>query len=422
MRTLCERGSKIPVGVVNEGRTGKRYPESKVGGTLELSKRARRIASQPMFRILLEAEKFERAGAKVIHLEIGDTRGFTNDRLIELLQAECKSPFLGYSPSAGETELRQAIADVFSQEKGVQFDVDCVAISSANALISQVLTVVCDEGDGILIPDPGFPTYRLAADFIGAHAIYYELCEEHRWNPSVSSVIEQFSKTPRIKAIVINTPSNPLGVVLDASCIDEIARNAAERGIACVFDETYKNLIYGDDPRRPAHRENNIYIYSFSKDTAAPGLRMGCVVAPAEVIGKITDFNSMFFSCHPGILQRTVRRYIERGHFFYEHIRNVVRARIEIVDSILKQCPLISYVVPNSALYIYLNIGRLGVDAEQFAANLLQECHLCVCPGNGFGPSGHRYIRLTVSGDENELYTGCRILIDYVKEKFGESA
>lgn len=164
------------------------------------------------------------------------------------------------------------------------------------------------------------------------------------------------------------------------------------------------------------HFDNNVYIHSFSKETAAPGLRMGCLVGSEPVAAKIIDYNSMFFSCHPALIQKALNSYLGSGDFFYEVLREQMPRRIKLADDILNKSQHISYVLPNAAFYMYIRISRLGVDADSFARGLLRAHGVCVCPGTGFGPTGRDYIRITLSGDEHEIYQGCETLIRYVEE------
>jgi len=380
---------------------------------LSLSGRAGRILPQPMFHIMAEAQRLERQGRRVLHLEIGDTTGFRNDDLIACLQEATAAPALGYAPALGLHELRSAIAENYSREKRTVVTADMVAVSSANALISQTLAVLTDPGDTVLVPDPGFPTYGLSARYLELNVRHYRLRQDAGWNPSLSEIVRMMDDQPKVRAIIINSPSNPLGTVMDPHIIEGIAEYAAERGIACIIDETYKDLVYDTASRPARHRANNIYLYSFSKDAAAPGLRMGCVVGPRAVIEKIGDYSSMFFSCSPPLFQKTILSYIQRQSPYAATIRHEMTERIAAVDAILSAAPALSYVLPKAAFYVYVNISSLGADADEFAHTLLNEAGVCVCPGTAFGPAGRTYVRLSLAGKREDVEEGCRKLAEF---------
>jgi aspartate/methionine/tyrosine aminotransferase len=378
-----------------------------------LSSRSASITPQPMFRILAEAAVVERAGQRVVHLEIGDTTGYRNDAIVELLRQESLEPPLGYAPSAGLHELRVAFAELYSREKGVAFAEDAVVIAPANALVTQLLAVLCDPGDAVLVPDPGFPTYRLACRFNGLRAVPYPLGEAAAWNPDVDAFLAAL-ETREIAAAILNVPSNPLGTVMDAAVARALVDALRERNVPCILDETYKNLVYdGTQPALP-HGENLFYLYSLSKDAAAPGLRIGCAVGAPHVIGKVADYNSLLLSCLPPLLQRVAARYLTGGRDFAATLRAEIPARIDAVDEILRSQPLLTYVRPNAAFYVFLNVSASGRDADAFANELLHTRGVCVCPGTAFGERGSEYVRVTLAGPEDELYAGCEQLAAFV--------
>jgi aspartate/methionine/tyrosine aminotransferase len=381
-----------------------------------LSSRAKAVQPQPMFRILDEAKRVEAMGQKVIHLEIGDTVGFSNEKILDLLRRHVAEPDIRYCPSAGIPELRQVLAETYSHEKGAHFSPSSVVVAPANALITEVLAVCSDEGDSVLIPDPGFPTYALASLFLGLSAERYVLLSGRGWNPDPDEVEERMAD-PRVRVLMLNIPSNPLGVAMDRGIAERLVEAAKARGIVCVLDETYKNLTYAEDIGRPRHQENMVYLYSFSKDAAIPGFRLGCLVGPDSIASKVADFNSMFFSCMPALLQHVLVDYLRQGGDFHIRMRAEMPSRIHDVVELLQTAPALRFEVPNAAFYIFLDIGASGMDGESFATRLLHESGVCVCPGNAFGPGSQQHVRVTLSGDRQELVDGVRLLVDFFNER-----
>lgn len=367
-----------------------------------------------MFDILAEAGEIERSGRRIIHMEIGDTGGLRNEKLIAALQNETRAAHLGYSPSAGIPGLRSYIAQQYTKEKGCEFSAEQVIISPANALISQIFTILTDPGEAILLPDPGFPTYQLSANFTQANIVYYKLHESRGWNPDAEEVVGLMRRKPTPRLIVINTPSNPLGVIHDRAALERIIHAARDLGVMIMLDETYKNLMYDPTKRHIGHIDGVIYLYSFSKDAAAPGLRLGCAVADKTITAKLSDMNSLTFSCSPSGLQHALLAYLENGGDFHKEICQEISRRIKIVDGILGGARGISYTVPDAAFYFYINISELDPDADTFARRLLHEEGVCVCPGTGFGPTGRRHVRLSIAMDEADMLEGCRTLVKFI--------
>lgn len=383
-----------------------------------LSQRSRVFRPQPMFEILSAAQELEQNGQSVIHLEIGDTKGFVNPHIVRELRAVTENPQLGYVASGGTPALRQAFARQYSAEKGVAFTERNVVVAPANALISQYLGVTCDPGDAVLIPDPGFPTYFLGAEFNGLRVITYPLDPADGWNPDPDGIEELVRQNPGIRCILVNSPSNPLGTVMSPDRLEALLDLADRHGLHCLFDETYKNLVFDGDTPAPRHRPGVTYLYSLSKDAAAPGLRVGCAVSEdTELIGKLVDYSSLFFSCGPGLMQEAALAYVSRDDSteFARGIREEIATRVETADKILAETEGLSYVRPSAAFYLFLDISSTGLTSRDFAYRLLREQQVCVCPGDSFGQQGAGCVRVTLAGDPAELEEGLRRLAAFVR-------
>lgn len=367
-----------------------------------------------MFRIRAEAQDLERAGRVIVHLEIGDTSAFTNPELRRLLQEEAPvMTSLGYSPSAGEPALRDALAREYARECGVDFGGENVVVTPANAAVSQLLNVLCDEGDHVLLPDPGFSTYQLAAHLNGLEPVFFSLREETQFRLDLEMIRSCLANDRRIGALIIDNPSNPLGLHHGFETMDGLATMCAEIGIPFIVDETYRNLVHAGRFARVPHHATSFYVYSLSKDAAAPALRIGCVVGDPAVIAKIADYNSLFYSCLPKPLQLAAAAYIDGGHLQANVLQQAIAQRIETASAILRRSSWISFVKPTAAIYLYINVSRTGLTGDAFASRLLAEMGVCVCPGTGFGPSGTDYVRVCLSGNEAELYPACEAFVRF---------
>lgn len=385
-----------------------------------LSQRSQAFQPQPMFEILAAAQDLEAQGHPVLHLEIGDTKGFTNPHIVSRLQELSQNPSLGYIASGGMPEIRGAFARQYTQEKGVTFGADNVVVAPANALISQYLGVTCDPGNAVLLPDPGFPTYFLAARYNGLRIVTYPLDPETGWNPDPAQVERLISEDPGIRAMIVNSPSNPLGTVMDPERLDALLDIAERNGLHCLLDETYKNLVFAGDLEPLPHRSSTTYLYSLSKDAAAPGLRVGCAVSQdTRLIAKLVDYSSLFFSCGPGLMQQVAASYISRPDAlaFAREIRTETSSRVALVEKILGDVDGLSYIRPSATFFVFLNISCTGLDSRAFAYELLRERHVCVCPGDSFGQQGEGHVRVTLTGDRQELEEGMRRLADFVRAR-----
>ena len=386
-----------------------------------LSKRSIKINGQPMFEILSIAKELEAKGKKIIHLEIGDSSPYGNDRIKELIAKNLKvENSLGYSPSEGEPLLRTAFANHYSILCKEKIDSQNVVVTPANAAISQLVNVLSDEGEAILFPDPGFPTYTLAATYHSIKPIFYGLEEANGFQINPDEIYSIIESHKEIRAIFLNNPSNPLGIFQQVSRLNEIISFCNKRGISVIIDDTYRNLIYEDNYPRVNHLPNIFYIYSLSKDIASPGMRIGAVIGDKQVIKKISDLNSLLYSCLPKFIQLAAAEYLNEDHRAYRaKLRGDLQKRITKVCEILNGSIGLTYVKPNSGIYFFLNVTATSFDGSAFALILLNEAGVSVCPGISFGRHGKNYIRICISGNEDELYEACtRIATLFNKHRF----
>ena len=386
--------------------------------TAALSHRSKDILGQPMFRILALANEIESAGNKVFRLEIGDTSLNADPHLLEELnQIQFAPKSLAYSPSLGEMELRQAFADKHNSLKGTEIGLENVAVTPANAAISQLMILLADPGDIVVLPDPCFATYRLAARFAQLNVIDAPLEGKSGYQFDTQELRKLFSVEARIKLMIIDSPSNPLGIAHGESEIQDLAAICLEFGVSLVVDETYRNLVYDESRRNTYDAQGVTWIYSLSKDAGAPGLRIGSVVGQPSVISKLGEFNSMFFSCLPKHIQLSAAKFLSSGKDSIEEIKSRYQGRLERATTLLSETKVLVPVVPNSSIYCFVDIGATGLSGEEFATQLLVSENVAVCPGLGFGPSGTSYIRISVSGGEEDLFEGLERIIRFAGSK-----
>ena len=365
-----------------------------------------KIQPQPMFEILQVVQNFEREGKDVVHLEIGDTTGFTNDSLKSYISnASIDVPF-SYSPSAGELELRTIAAKLFSEDINSEVGVHQVGVAPANAIIIESLASVTSEGDVVLIPDPGFPTYELAAIFLGLNVVKYGVFENGVPIIEPISTIKEKLRGRKPAALVINNPSNPLGHVFPWSEFADLMDFALNSDSTIILDETYLHLTFGTATVGPCISDSLqlIRLRSLSKEHAAPGLRIGYYMASPENVQTMSNFSSMVFSCLPSFIQIGAARYLSspESKQFTKNINNELRQRFDQFNEISNQFGFPQKYLPNSGFY-----GFIGVhEGDRVFKFLLEDFGVAVCPGSAFGSRGSNAIRVSLAGDRDDVNTG----------------
>lgn len=347
-----------------------------------------RIKPQPMFDVLSMARKREMQGHYVARMEIGDTPGFRNDSIHDLVTKFASSPYR-YSPSRGENVLINKVIETqwptYSEEN--------IVIGPANFLITAALASKTSQGDYVLLPDPGFPSYKLATDFLGLKVIYYPVYNQGRAIfPNLLPFLQDQSKHPKV--IVVNNPSNPLGVAFDRGEVAKNLESLVELGIEIIFDETYVNLVYDDtsviDNNLPGTR-----LRSFSKEHCAPGLRIGYAAADSKVATTMGDLMSLSISCVPQFIQFAVAEYLgsEESVNFTKNLKQEMANRLRFLRENIPTGML--QISPNAAFYALVDAGDRGGDA---AFSFMLERNVSTCPGIKFGYNSRNSIRVSLAG------------------------
>lgn len=347
-----------------------------------------RINPQPMFDVLTMARQRESQGNYVARMEIGDTPGFRNEYIHELVTKYSSSPYR-YSPSRGEDVLISKVIET----QWPTYANEQVVVGPANFLITAALSTRTSPGDYVLLPDPGFASYKLAADFLGLQILYYPVYVNGAPNfPDIEPIINNFRTRP--KAIVVNNPSNPLGIAFNGNQILESLRNLPDLGIQIIFDETYVNLVYDETDVNVA-LPLSIRLRSFSKEHCAPGLRIGYAVADRQDAATMADLMSLSISCVPQFLQLAVAEYLgsSEAHNFTTNLRSVMGNRLELVADKLPDGILGT--TPNAAFYSMVDMGERGGD-EGFKFLLNQ--NVSTCPGSKFGLNSANTVRISLAG------------------------
>jgi aspartate/methionine/tyrosine aminotransferase len=367
-----------------------------------------RINPQPMFDVLSMARRREEKGNYVARMEIGDTPGFRNDYLHSLISKYATSPFR-YSPSQGEKLLLNKVIET----QWPNYSENQIVIGPANFLITAALASKTTQGDYVLLPDPGFATYKLAADFLGLNIVYYPVYSQGKAEfPDLSSLVKGMDVRP--KAVIVNNPSNPLGIAFNSSVVSNSLRNFPDLGINIVFDETYVNLVYDNtevlEETLPATR-----IRSFSKEHCAPGVRIGYAASDTKSATVMSNLMSLSISCVPQFLQFAVADYLgttESEKFTFK-LRNEMQRRLNLLH---KEVPRKSIdTIPNSAFYALLGTGNKSGD---LAFEFLLDRNVSTCPGSKFGSNSLNTVRVSLAGHLETFESDVSMLSSGLNEWF----
>src|SRR5579871_3150922 len=221
--------------------------ERAVQHELQLASRMSRLGTETAFEVLNKAKALERQGRSIIHLEIGEPDFDTPKNVVEAGVDALRKGWTHYGPSAGLPELRQAIAEYVSRTRGVKVSTDeVVVVPGGKPIIFFTILSLIDEGDEVIYPNPGFPIYESMINYVGGRAVPIQLREERDFGFDVNELASLINDRTRL--IILNSPQNPTGGVLDRRDIEQIAEAIGDRNIMVLSDEIYSRLLFEGEP------------------------------------------------------------------------------------------------------------------------------------------------------------------------------
>ena len=376
------------------------------------SKLSKDIAPFYVLEVLERAREIEATGVEVIHFEVGETDFGSPAAACEEAIAAINEGDTRYTHSLGIRELRNAIADDYRESYGVDVSPDriIVTMGSSPALFMSMLALV-DPGDEIIITDPHYACYPQLIKIAGGVPKKVRIYEEEGFQPDVSRIEEAI--TPRTKAILINSPANPTGVVIDPDVLGGIAG----LGVPIISDEIYHGLVYSGEARTMLEFTGNaITVNGFSKLYAMTGWRLGYVIVPGPLVRPVQKLQQNLFISPSPISQRAGVAALRKGKGDAESMVKEFGERRKRMIEGLKRLGLTTEVEPTGAFYVFANVSKLSNDSLALAFDILEKAHVAVTPGADFGEGGEGYLRFSYAAAPEKIDEGLRRLAAYLEK------
>jgi len=379
---------------------------------LRLTDRINRIEPSATMAVVAEADKLRSQGIDVVDFGAGEPHFATPPHIKEAAIAAIQSNFTKYTAVAGIAELRDAIA----HRHNVDFDSDyrreevIASVGGKHALFNAIQVLV-DHGDEVILPAPYWVSFKDIVRYAGGNCVLLETDEAEGFRVTAEMVARLI--TPRTKAIVLNSPSNPSGAVMSPNDMTEVVRLAHQRGIWVLSDECYVYLNYAarnfSVGSLREFKERMVVLGSLSKTYAMTGWRLGYALAPAPVTSVMAKLQSQSTSNPTSIVQKAAVAALKGRQDCVEQMRReYIRLRDHVVEG-LRSIPGVTCTLPEGAFYAYPNIssflGKSGLQsASDLAGRMLREAHVATVPGEGFGTNDH--IRISYATSKAELDRG----------------
>lgn len=354
--------------------------------------------------------EMERAGKKIYHFEVGrpdfDTPKLIKDATIKSIE----NGDVFYTSNYGIMPLREAVAEKLRNENNLDYTVKEVLITAgASESIYDSYSLILEEDDEILLPNPCWPNYVNAAHIMGAVPVRYSLAEENDFQIDFDEL--EGLVTEKTKAIVIINPSNPIGSMFTLETLEKLADFAKKKDILVISDEIYEKIIYGNKNHisiasLDGMKERTITINGFSKTYSMTGFRLAYVAAPEEFIRVLNIIHQHNTSCATSFVQHGgITALKEGGDASEEMVKEYKRRRDYIVEKV-NSIEGLSLNAPDGAFYAFINIKGLGVSSEEFCNYLLDEECVAIVPGTVFGSAGEGFVRFSYASSYEDIVEG----------------
>ncbi len=362
------------------------------------------IASFIVMDVMRAAAAREAAGHKVIHMEVGQPGTAAPKAARDAVKRALDSDALGYTLALGMPELRRRIAGLYRTWYGLDLDPARVVVTSgSSAAFVLGFLAAFDAGAKVGLPSPGYPCYRHVLSALGQKPVILETTAATRWMPTLEQ-IETAITRDRLAGVLIASPANPTGTMLEPARLAAIASSCRARGVWFISDEIYHGLSYGlPDHTALQYSDDAIIINSFSKYFSMTGWRVGWMVLPERLIAPVERLAQNLYISPPAIAQVAAIGAFD-GIDELEANKRVYRANRDVLLAGLPDCGLDTLVPADGAFYLYADISRFTTDSLIFARQMLEETGIAATPGLDFDEArGGRYLRFSYSGTTADM-------------------
>ncbi len=381
------------------------------------AKRTQEITPFIVMEILERIHEMEAVGIDVVHLEIGEP-DFEIPECVKTATVEgfeCNQTC--YTHSLGDIRLRRAITAYYRKNYRVEIDPEQILVTSGTSPAMMLLfSALVDPGDEIIISDPHYACYPNFIRFAQGVPVTVPVFEDEGFHYTPEAIEAKI--TDRTKGIMINSPSNPTGIVMPQERMNEIKELARSYGIPLISDEIYHGLVYGE--RAPSILEftRDAFVFNgFSKLFAMTGLRLGYIIAPRTFMRPLQVLQQNFFISANSLMQIAGTAALEGADAETGIMRETYNRRRRYMIERLKQMGLGIACEPTGAFYVFANAKRFSTDSYALALDILDKAHVGVTPGIAFGKNGEGYLRFSYANAMENLEKGLNRLEQYFKAK-----
>ena len=352
--------------------------------------------------VLARANAQAVAGREIIHLEVGEPGGGAPARVLDAARRALDAGSVGYTEALGRPALRAAIAEHYRRSYGIAPDPEqvVVTVGASGAFVLGFLAMF-DPGDRVIVPEPAFPAYKNILLALGIDVVRIGVGPESDFKPTIA-MLE--AVPPPVHGLIVASPANPTGTMLDRSELAALATWCRSRRIRLIADEIYHGITYEQPASTILELDPDaVVINGFSKYFRMTGWRLGWLVAPPDLVRPIELLAQNLFISPPALAQEAGLAALGCREELDRRVETYRRSR----DALLERLPrggLDRFAPVDGAFYLYSDVSHLTDDSHDLCTRILEETGVALTPGADFdGESGHRYLRLAFAGDPDRV-------------------
>ncbi|MCL1874973.1 MAG: pyridoxal phosphate-dependent aminotransferase [Synergistaceae bacterium] len=386
--------------------------------SVSTAERTKGIYPSKIREVLGKVEEFRKQGVHITDFSIGrpdfDTPGHIKAAAKEALD----KGQVHYTASQGTRKFQEAVCHRFKEDFGLEFaPEDVFATVGASQAIYLAFQGILDPGDEVIAPQPMYVYYGGLAFLAGAKVVSVPISDDELFIPTAEKLAQYI--TPKTKAILLTSPNNPTGQIIDRDEILKIAELAAKHDLIVVSDDIYNAVIYdGADympiAKAPGMKERTIVINSFSKTYAMDGWRIGSLIVPHSMVPDMLKLQQHIISCPNTFVQAGAVAALTESQECAREMTEEFDRRRKLIMSYFDDMN-IPYVRPRGAFYIFPDMRRWGMNSKDLALYLLKEARIATVPGDAFGAIGEGHIRIAFSTSYEEIDSGMQRMMEALK-------
>jgi aspartate/methionine/tyrosine aminotransferase len=362
-------------------------------------------------------EAIRTAGA--IRLDVGQPNFRTPDHIGQAGKRAIDEGKTYYTHTQGLLSLREKLVAKLVRVNGIHVTPDRIACTPGGVgAIAAVFASVLEDGDEVLLPDPGWPNFRMMLSWTDAKGVFYPCHPAEGFQPDLEALARLI--TPRTKLMVVNSPNNPTGAIYPRKTIEKLVELAQRHNLWMISDECYDQIVLDGSWTSPASIAPDdariASVFTFSKTYSMTGWRLGYVAGSADLIDTVTKVLESSSSCTSTISQVAAEAALDGPQDCVTDMVTAYRRRRDLVIDLLREAGLF-IAEPAGAFYVMANVSPSGLDSRAFAFELLRKKGVSVAPGSAFGEVGKDAVRISLASSDQDLREGVSRLAEFVRTR-----